>query len=78
MKLNKFRHIHGTLIRTLKNKTREETQIEFDKVMAVLVLNHKEYSSLMQKWFIYSQLKAEQDWIAFAMKTSDKKETSVP
>jgi hypothetical protein len=79
MKLNKFRHIRGTLKRTLKNKTREETQIEFDKVMAVpWVLNQKEYSSLMQKWFIYTQLKAEQDWIAFAMKISDKREMSVP
>jgi hypothetical protein len=42
------------------------------------VLNQKEYSSLIQKWFIYSQLLAEQDWIAFAMKISDRKETSVP
>jgi len=63
----------------LKNKTREEKQIEFDKVMGVpLVLNQKEYSSLMQKWFMYSQLKAEQDWIAFAKKISAKKEMSVP
>jgi hypothetical protein len=62
MKLNKFSHIRGTLTRTLKNKTREETQIKFDKVMAVpMVLNQKEYSSFMQKWFIYSQLKVEQD-----------------
>jgi hypothetical protein len=79
MKLNKPRHIRGTLKRTLKNKTREETQAEFDKVMAVpLVLNQKEYSSLIQKWFIYSQLMVEQEWIAFATKISDKKETSVP
>src|SRR5215510_2915285 len=42
MKLNKFRHIHGTLKRTLKNKTREETQIKFDKMMAMpMVLNQK-------------------------------------
>jgi hypothetical protein len=63
----------------LKNKTREETQIKFDKVMAVpMVLNQKEYSLLTQKWFIYSQLKAVQGWIAFAIKISDKKEMSVP
>jgi hypothetical protein len=40
-----------------------------------MVLNQKEYSSFMQKWFIYSQLKVEQDWIAFVMKIADKKET---
>jgi hypothetical protein len=75
MQLNKLRHIN----KNPENKTREETQTEYDKVMAVpFVLNQKEYSSLTQKWFIYSQLMAEQDWIAFAMKISDKKETSVP
>jgi hypothetical protein len=79
MTLNKVRHICGTLKRNLKNKTREEKQIEFDKVMGVpLVLNQKEYSSLMQKWFICSQLQAEQDWIAFAKKISAKKEMSFP
>jgi len=79
MKLNKPRRICGKLKRTLKNKTRKETQIEFDKVMAVpLVLNQKQYSSMIQKWFNHSQLMAEQDWIAFATKISDKKETSVP
>jgi hypothetical protein len=37
-KLNEFKHISGTLKRTLKNKTQEETQIRFHKMMAVPTL----------------------------------------
>ena len=34
-KLHKFQHLCGTMIRTLKGKTRPETQLKFYKVMAV-------------------------------------------
>ena len=37
-KLNKFTHICGTISRTLKNKTRKETQLKFYKTIAVPTL----------------------------------------
>ena len=37
-KLHKFQHLCGTIIRTLKERTRPETQLKFYKLMAVPTL----------------------------------------
>jgi len=80
MKLKKFRHTCGTLKRTLKSKTRKETQIILYKVMAVptvlcgsetWVLNQEDCNCHRNGLFeIRSRL--YRYWIAFAVKILDK------
>ena len=81
VKLNKFRHICGTLKRNWKNKTRKEAQIKLYKVMAVptvlcgsetWIQNQENCSNCHRNCLFEISFKAVQDWIAFAVKVLDE------